>query len=633
MRRCVLTLLVAIFCVTGEAATSFAQRPTAPKLLPDSTVAMLRVRDVPDMIEKARQGNMGRMLADPEIAPFANNLYGSGAEAFKQVEEQIGVSLDELLNLPQGEICLALCETPSGPPAFVFLFEAVNKLDVFDKLVERAEREILNSDSPFSKKSEVVGSTEITVLESKEENVPDIVYFKKEGVFSVITNLDLAKRMLSIWEGIPLPAEKGDDDASANAKPAVATSLASDKLYNAVMSRCGINDPDPPHITYYVKPIPMVKSFMNDNVIGRTAVDVFAPRLGIDTLLGVGGSITLGAGDFDSISQLHVLIDNPRKGIMEAIALEPGEVTPEKFVPRDSVNYMTFNVNVQKSFTAVESVVDGFRGEGALLSMMKNNLSRPSGVDFELDVLANLANRGSYFQYFDRPVSMGSQRTAVAFHLKDAAFAAETLQKFAEKFAERIEEVNYDGVVYYRVISREPEESSNSDGDEQAAQRRRLRIQMQPVPAWGIIDNCLIIADRPSVIEKCVQTLKDSDQALISDPKFKAVAENVNKYMKGNKPAGFMFQRPEESLRFLYELATADSSKEFLERQADPENATGNPFFGAINKAMKESPLPPFSKFEEYMAPAGTLLLNDETGFHLFGFSMKPETAEPKRKR
>src|SRR5690606_14846072 len=139
-------------------------------------------------------------------------------------------------------------------------------------------------------------------------------------------------------------------------KPAVATSLASDKLYNAVMSRCGINDPDPPHITYYVKPIPMVKSFMNDNVIGRTAVDVFAPRLGIDTLLGVGGSITLGAGDFDSISQLHVLIDNPRKGIMEAIALEPGEVTPEKFVPRDSVNYMTFNVNVQKSFTAVESV-------------------------------------------------------------------------------------------------------------------------------------------------------------------------------------------------------------------------------------------------------------------------------------
>lgn len=629
MRRFLLSAVFSVCCVVLAAAPSLGQRPVTPTLLPDSTVAMIRINNVPEMIEKSRQGNLGRMLADPEIAPFAQNLYGSGAEAFKRVEEELGVSLDDLLGLPQGEICVALCSTTEGPPAFVVLFEAVNKLEVFDKLVARAEKEMLKEGGDFKKKTETVGSTEITILEGiKDDETPDIVYFKKEGVFSVITNVELAKNMLSIWEGIPLPPPKTETtEKSADTKPAVATPLASNKLYNAVMSRCGLNDPDPPHITYYFRPIEIVKAFTFQNVFARSAIDVFTPRLGIDTLLAVGGSITIGPGDFDSIQQMHVLVDNPRKGIMEAIALEPGEVTPEKFVPKDCVSYMTFNVNVQKSFTAIETVVDGFRGEGALLSMMKNNLSTPTGVDFELDILANLANRGTYFQWVERPVKLNSQRTVGAFHLKDVVLAGETLKKFAEKYPDRIETATFEDVTYYKTVARDPSETPSRPGVELSEDQRRLQIEMRPIPAWGIIDDCLVVTDRPAMFEKCLLTLKDPSSSLISDSKFKVIAENVNKYMKGGKPAAFMFQRPEESFRFMYDLANEQSSKDFLQNQS-----ASNPFFGAVNKAMNESPLPPFSKIEQYMAPAGSLILSDETGFHLFGFGMKPETAEPKKK-
>lgn len=628
MRRFVLSAVFSLCCVVLAAAPSLGQRPVTPTLLPDNTVAMIRINNVPEMIEKGREGNLGRMLADPEIAPFAQNLYGSGAEAFKQVEEVLGVSLDDLLSLPQGEICVALCSTTEGPPAFVFLFEAVNKLDVFDKLVARAEKEMLKEGGDFKKKTETVGSTEITILEARKEETPDFVYFKKEGVFSVITNVELAKNMLSIWEGIPLPPVKTEgEEKSADDKPAVATPLASNKLYNAVMSRTGLNDPDPPHITYFFRPIDIAKA-VTTNAFAKAAIDVFTPRLGIDTLLAIGGSITLGTGEFDSIQQMHVLVDNPRKGIMEAIALEAGEVTPEKFVPKDCVSYMTFNVNVQKSFTAIETVVDGFRGEGALLSMMKNNLSTPTGVDFELDILANLANRGTYFQWVERPVKLNSQRTVAAFHVKDVTLANEALKKLADKYPDRIETATFEDVTYYKVIPRDGEEPRSSiELTEEQKQQRSLRIEMRPIPAWGIIDNCLVITDRPAMFEKCLLTLKDPSSSLISDSKFKVIAENVNKYMKGGKPAGFMFQRPEESFRFMYDLANEQSSKDFLETRSE-----NNQFFGAVNKAMKENPLPPFSKIEQYMAPAGSLILSDETGFHLFGFGMKPETAEPKKK-
>lgn len=613
-------------CVMVVIAPAMGQRPVTPTLLPDTTVGMIRINNVPELIEKSREGNLGRMLADPEIAPFAKNLYGSGADAFKQVEEAIGVSLDDLLSLPQGEICVALCSTPDGPPAFVLLFEAVNKLDVFDKLVERAEKEILKEGGDFTKKSESVGTTEITVLKNKKEGEPDIVYFKKEGVFSVVTNIELAKNMLSIWEGIPLPPPKNENgEKSADAKPAVATPLASDKIYNAVMSRCGLNDPDPPHITYYFRPLEMVRAFMYDNLIGRTLFNGALPQLGVDTFLAVGGSITVGPGEFDSIQQMHVLVDNPRKGIMEAIALEPGEVTPEKFIPKDCVSYMTFNVNVQQAFTSIESVVDGFRGEGAFLSLIKNNLSTPTGIDVELDILANLANRATYFQWVERPIKLNSQRNVAVFHLKDVALAEETLKKLMEKFPERIETATFQDTSYYRFIVSEREPRTR-EGVELSEDQRRMRIEMRPIPTWGIIDNCLIITDRPTMFEKCVLTSQDPSSGLTSDPKFKVVAENVNKYMKGGKPAAFMFQRPEESFRFLYDLANEQSSKDFLQGQSE-----GNKFFGAVNKAMTESPLPPFSKIEQYMAPAGSIILSDETGFHLFGFGMRPESAEPKK--
>jgi hypothetical protein len=42
-----------------------------------------------------------------------------------------------------------------------------------------------------------------------------------------------------------------------------------------------------------------------------------------------------------------------------------------------------------------------------------------------------------------------------------------------------------------------------------------------------------------------------------------------------------------------------------------------------LNQALSQNPLPPFAVLAEYMAPAGGMIVNDETGIHYMTFTLK----------
>ncbi len=60
---------------------------------------------------------------------------------------------------------------------------------------------------------------------------------------------------------------------------------------------------------------------------------------------------------------MHLLLDNPRNGVLEMIAMESGDTSPETWVPPDAASYMTINWNTQKTFEGVRKLFDQFNGE------------------------------------------------------------------------------------------------------------------------------------------------------------------------------------------------------------------------------------------------------------------------------
>ena len=133
-----LAALASLFtCIWLTSPLAVAQRPSAPKLLPKSTLAYVRVADSRELVDSFMQTATGKLAQDEKIKPLVMHLYGSAAQAFAQIEEQVGVSLGELLKVPQGEMCGALVGREDGEPAFVALLEVGDQLPVARRLLER----------------------------------------------------------------------------------------------------------------------------------------------------------------------------------------------------------------------------------------------------------------------------------------------------------------------------------------------------------------------------------------------------------------------------------------------------------------------------------------------------------------
>ena len=115
------TIIIAL--LAGVPGLARAERPTSPRLLPDTTAGMVWIRDAPELSESFMNTALGRMSQDPQVKPIFQHLYGSLADVVDRVKDRIGLTLPELLAIPQGELMVALVAPDEEPPQFVALVD------------------------------------------------------------------------------------------------------------------------------------------------------------------------------------------------------------------------------------------------------------------------------------------------------------------------------------------------------------------------------------------------------------------------------------------------------------------------------------------------------------------------------
>ncbi|MCE9527315.1 MAG: hypothetical protein K8R36_14810, partial [Planctomycetales bacterium] len=128
----------------------------------------------------------------------------------------------------------------------------------------------------------------------------------------------------------------------------------------------------------------------------------------------------------------------------------------------------------------------------------------------------------------------------------------------------------------------------------------------------------LIFTDSTKALQHCITTTSDASQGLASDLEFKLIAGKIKRQVGGDAPGMVQFSKPEEALRFVYELIRAENTQKGLESASE-----NNDFLKGVNKALKDNPLPAFSVLAKYFAPGGGMIVNDETGYHYMTFTLK----------
>ncbi|MBI3462434.1 MAG: DUF3352 domain-containing protein [Planctomycetes bacterium] len=582
MRSFLLAAVCSVLCGLGE--TAQAQRPPAHALLPRSTVAYFSIANAPDLRDRLFRTTMGRMSQDPQLKPLVDDLYGSAVVALAAVQDRLGVSITELLNLPQGELTLAVVAPEESRPAVVVLIDAGERIPVLRQLIDRQSERLVEQGAERSE--ETIDQVKFVTFEfSGGER--RLIFFEKDGTLAAGTDRDVLKQVLAAWNG------------------AKTESLATNLAFSAVARRAGEVAGEPAQVAWFVDPIGFVRSTSDDSGNSRLGLALI-PTLGLDGVLGAGGSVQMAGEQYDMVIDMHLFLDTPRTGIPGLLAFGSGDTTPESWVPAEAGSYTTFYWEAETTYHGIAKLYDGFQGNGALAELVGGRIFNLTGLDFEDEVLEQLDGRFTLATWYERPVSLTSQVTLAGVKLKDGEKFKRSIDKMVDHFDGKLEQRSYAGKTYYVYqgqIGRPPREGQE---------------QFRPQPSICLFDNYLLLGDRPSAIEKAIVTAEEPEKSLANDLEYKLIASTIRRQTTAVQPAFVEFNRPEEQMRYLYELALSDSTRQRLE-----ERGERNPFLGRVGQALKDNPLPPFEVLQQYFAPGGAMLIDDESGLHYTSFTLQ----------
>ena len=113
--------LAGLFVAAAERAF-----PPLENTLPDSTFVFLKVKNAEGIRAAFRQSQLGQLWADPALKPFKDDLVEKLDEGNKTVKERLGVTLGDLLDMPQGTCSIAVTakEDAENPVALLVTLDA-----------------------------------------------------------------------------------------------------------------------------------------------------------------------------------------------------------------------------------------------------------------------------------------------------------------------------------------------------------------------------------------------------------------------------------------------------------------------------------------------------------------------------
>ncbi|XZE55573.1 hypothetical protein SH139x_001588 [Planctomycetaceae bacterium SH139] len=592
--------------------TQAAERPTAPRLLPEKTLAYVRIANVNEMRETTAGSSVGRMMADEQLKPLVGDVYLTLEQLFSQVSDRVGVSLTELLSLPQGEVAFAVI--PMDPPeeeasdkprdnspeairariearrnqmpvGFVAIVETADQTYLMNRLVERVEEQMPPA---VTRSTRLIKGTEVVRL--SRDGAPPFAYAEKDGTYLMGVGNNVVEDVLERWD-------EGSNSGT----------LAQSTDFGNVMSHCVGAEETRPQVTFYFDPYHLVERLVKAQGGAAGAIWPIVEGLKLDKLQGIGGStFSSPDSDFESIIHIHVLLESPRDGFLSVVRPGEGSIQPEDWVPDDIVSYTTLHWDILQTYEGVGRIIARFQGSDVLERSVEKPFKEGTGVDLRADILEQVTGRIGIIRWNEPPMRLNSNTQLWALEVKEIAAVEETVAKLAELAGSRMTKDAYAGQVVYSL-------GGNNRGGNFPENLRR------PEPTLAFVGNYVIGSDSRKAIEHIIDTKGGQAKRLSSSPDYELIAGEVSGKLDSQKPFLFTFMRGEEALRQIYELARDPKNQAFLKQQGE-----NNPVVKMFSDTLEKHELPAFSAFSKYFAPSGGFAYDDPTGIHYSIFTLRP---------
>jgi hypothetical protein len=585
--------LVGLLGLTGLGAAAGRAQAAAPpeQVLPDSTLFFLKVADVDNFREAFRASTYGQLLADPALADLRADFVEKVKPTSDVLKERVGVSLKELAELPKGAVAIAAIAGAEEKPtvSLAIVADAGENATKLAEVLTRGNKQAADNGAKVA--VETFKGNPFHVITPPDqpgedkEAPPPVVWTYSGSTFFLGSNVAAIK------------------DLATNAEGRGSASLASGEAYVKTMGKIG---GESAQVVWFADVARIVKFATragargNDAQAQQLAFQIQA--LGLDGLKSVGGSLSLNAGGYSSLTK--TFFNAPAagiKGLLKIFSFPPVAVRPEPWVPATVASYQTFSWDLDNAYKAIEDLVNQF--QPGMLNVLEQQLVGPEGgqpLSFQKDIFGPIGDRITMISDFKKPIKEDSQRVVVAVALEDAKAFQGTLDRLLELAHATPKKREFQGATIY-----------DFELPEMPAQNG-VQAQIKGPVSMTIAKDALFVTTDTALLE---QLLRPGVVPLAESPEYQTVAKELPE-----KVSGMTFVKPDEQARLTYDMFKSGRFEEAI-KQGMAASRPGQPA-PEIPQFVDPDKLPDFDVFAKYLPLSGSYSVMDDDGFVQTGFSL-----------
>jgi hypothetical protein len=649
-------VLALAFAFTGAPALLVAAPPPSDRLLPATTKGYVSIPNPELAYQQWNKTQLGRLIDDPTMQPFVEDFRQQWKARLSKSNRRLGLTLDDLREVPGGEVAMALIQPSENEGAQVILVDITGHLDQARRVIDKAAKNLVAQGAKQGQ-TEIEGHLVTSFDIPKEEGAhrgTRAFHLIKEDALIVCDDPKVLAGILRRWANKP--------PAGGNA--AAPDTLASVAAYQNVNERTRHHAKDlSPHVRWFIEPFGLIEAL-------RAADPHYTPRRGTDmakllrengfsAIQGVGGFVNFSVGSYEMLHRTAVFAPPveghaPEERYTKAARIltlpNGGQLAPTAFVPREIATFQVLNIRVASAFEGAGSVVDALARESVFEDIIKDIRDNQDGpmIDIRGEVLSRLADRALIMTDYQLPITPKSERTVIAVGAKDPAGLAKVVNQAMAKDT-TAHKREFRGHTIWEIIEQDPDADLRparvdvpeigpaKEKDDEEEEKFKI-----PNSAITVAHGHLLRATHIDFLKKVLEQA-DGGKPLGESVDFQLVAAEIEKLTAGAENSVRFFSRTDEEFRPTYELIRAGKMPQsetmfgrvlnrlFTNEPSPAKNAAKKKDAKTAKRDKQKEPrkqqidghqLPEFDLVRRYLGPAGGFATTTEDGFFITGFTL-----------